>query len=71
MLYSEGHPLAGRYTFARLWSEAAIARRRIRNRIETDATMMHAIVGTVLGGKKGHANYKAALKTLRDSDGGA
>jgi hypothetical protein len=32
---------------------------------------MHAIVGTVLGGKKGAAHFKATMKKLRDGDGGA
>lgn len=28
--------------------------------------MMHAVVGAVLGGKKGHAAYVQALKELED-----
>jgi hypothetical protein len=70
-LLSEGHRLPNRYPLARVWAEARTARRRIVNRIETDAAIMHAIVGTVLGGKKGAAHFKATMKKLRDGDGGA
>jgi hypothetical protein len=40
------------------------------NRIDTDAIVMQAVVGTVLGGKKGSAHLKATLKKLREGDDG-
>jgi len=53
-----------------VWAEARIARRRWTNRIETDAVVMQAVVGTVMGGKKGVSHLKATLKKLREADGG-
>jgi hypothetical protein len=40
------------------------------NRIDTDAMVMQAVIGSVLS-KKGGAHLKDVLKKLRESDGGA
>lgn len=67
-LLDEGHYNASRYPLARLWTEARSARRRMVNRVETDAVVMQAVIGAALS-KKGARHLKALLKKLRDSDG--
>lgn len=70
MLQAEGHQRANRYPLCRVWAEADIARRRTVNRIETDAIVMQAVIGSALS-KKGATHLKDVLKKLRKSYGGA
>jgi len=44
--------------------EADIARRRINNRMVTEATLMQACVGTVMGGKEGTRHFNSLIKEL-------
>lgn len=44
--------------------EAAIARRRINNRIITESSLMEACIGAVMNGKKGRKHYNELIKDL-------
>lgn len=61
---SEGHPYAPHYPLAKVGVEANIARRRINNRAVTDSTLMQALLGSVLGGKKAAEHYNKMIKDL-------
>ena len=63
-MLAEGHVHAQRYTLATVGYEADIARRRINNRIVTEATLMQACVGTVMGGKEGARHFNKLIKEL-------
>lgn len=65
LLLAEGHADARRYPLAMVWSEARIVRRRVNDRISTEAVLMQtAIVAALAGGK----HLTEALKDLRDGD---
>jgi len=64
LLLAEGHVNARRYPIATVGLEADIARRRINNRMVTEATLMQACVGTVMGGKEGTRHFNSLIKEL-------
>lgn len=64
LLLAEGHVHAQRYTIATIGIEAGIARRRINNQVITEATLMQACVGTVMGGKEGARHFNKLIKEL-------
>lgn len=65
-LMSEGHPAARHYTIGHLWTETAIARRRVNNHMATESTLMQALLGATLNGKSGAGHYKNLIKRLTD-----
>jgi hypothetical protein len=68
MLMAEGHQHASRYPLSTLWIEVELATERINRRIATEALVMQAVVGTVMGGKEGAKHLKSLLKRLNDGN---
>lgn len=52
LLLSEGHPEAGSYILATLWSESRIVRQRHAIRIQQEAVLLQAAITSVLAGDK-------------------
>ena len=65
LLLDHGHPHANNYPLAKLWSEATIVRQRLNSNIKTDATMMQAVIASVIGGSKNNV-LKGIFKELDD-----
>lgn len=65
---SEGHPNARLYRIGVLWSEARIVRQRHNAKSILDAVVLQSAISTIMGGKKGQANFNKLLKRIEHSD---
>lgn len=65
LLLAEGHTDARLYPVAAVWNEARYARRRINDKITTEAVLMHATIVQALAGGE-HLN--TALEKLRNGE---
>lgn len=68
LLLAAGHPNARHYRIGFLWSESRIVRQRENAKVLQDATVMQAVIGTVMCGKKANANLDKLLKRIKNSD---
>jgi hypothetical protein len=67
-LLAQGHTDAADYPLCSLWTEATIAQQRVNAQMAADATLMHQVVMTVLGGKESFDALRNTLKGLSNGD---
>ena len=68
LLVSEGHTHARRYPVCIVWTEATIAQQRVNAQMAADATLMHQVVMTVMGGKESFDALRNTLKGLSNGE---